>query len=897
MSEEFKIESATTRIKTTLSAIVLVLMLAFSLLAVLPITNAHSPPWTLPTHCYVNVSPNPVGVGQQALILFWVDKTPPTANGAYGDRWDGYTVEITKPDGTKQTLGPFTSDPVGGAYTTFTPNQAGTYTVVSKFPQQTAVLGPISPSGWRAGATDWVNDTYLGSTSDPAYLIVQQNPIPTWTEAPLPSSYWTRPIYMANRNWGPLAGNWLAGAAQTKGSTTSFAYGTGPETAHIMWSKELWAGGVMDARFGNLGYTTIHYEGTTFSPPIIIDGRIYYNSPEFPMEGWYCLDLYTGEQLWYHNTTGPIQYGGNSDTAGMNVSRYPMLSFGQILEFDSPNQHGGFPYLWVTYHPSYSAPYTFAANNDTWQMYDAFTGNWICDIIHAPTTGTAVYGNDGTILRYNIVNLGTTASPNRYLQIWNTSQAILYRTPAQYASVPGATSYWLWRPVTGATFDGLNGYSLNVTVPDVQGSILAVRDGQYIIGGTAGSNTWDNVTRDGNLWALSLKPGQEGTLLWNITFTPPPFPQRSVTSTASARMDGPTVYPEENVFVFSDTTTRRLWGYSLQTGKMMWGPTAPEVSYNYYGMNKVVYQGKLMTFGYGGVLMAYDIQTGKVVWNYTAQGVPETSPYGQYPLSLGCVADGKLYMYTTDHSPNNPLFQGSYVRCIDVSTGAELWKIQHWGPVVASDGYLLGLDSYDNQLYCYGKGPSATKVTAPDVSTQLGSSVIIRGTVTDQSLGAKDTPAIADESMSAWMEYLYKQQGIPADAKGVTVKLTAIDPNGNNVDIATVTSDMSGMFYYKWTPPLEGAYKIIATFEGTKSYWPSYAETALGVDAASSASPAVAPTATPTATPTLTSTPAVTPSPANNPEAGSNTAMYIGIAAVVIIVAIAAVAVILRRRK
>ena len=29
----------------------------------------------------------PVGVGQTVHLNFWVDKPTPTANGAYGDRW------------------------------------------------------------------------------------------------------------------------------------------------------------------------------------------------------------------------------------------------------------------------------------------------------------------------------------------------------------------------------------------------------------------------------------------------------------------------------------------------------------------------------------------------------------------------------------------------------------------------------------------------------------------------------------------------------------------------------------------------------------------------------------------------------------------------------------------
>jgi hypothetical protein len=149
------------------------------------------------------------------------------------------------------------------------------------------------------------------------------------------------------------------------------------------------------------------------------------------------------------------------------------------------------------------------------------------------------------------------------------------------------------------------------------------------------------------------------------------------------------------------------------------------------------------------------------------------------------------------------------------------------------------------------------------------------------------------------MEYLHMQKPIPTNATGVTVTLDTIDPNGNFIHIGAVTSDMSGMFSYLWTPEIEGKYTVIATFEGSNSYWSSYAETAIGVSAASAASPIVAPTTAPTVAPTSipTPTPSVTPSPVPEPKGFPTTELYIAIAAVVIIIAVAAVAVFLRRRK
>ena len=78
------------------------------------------------------------------------------------------------------------------------------------------------------------------------------------------------------------------------------------------------------------------------------------------------------------------------------------------------------------------------------------------------------------------------------------------------------------------------------------------------------------------------------------------------------------------------------------------------------------------------------------------------------------------------------------------------------------------------------------------------------------------------------------QRPMPGDAQGVTVKLTAIDPNGNYQDIGEVTTDLNGNFGKMWQPPVPGEYHITATFEGSESYWSSDATTYIGVTEAPS---------------------------------------------------------------
>jgi outer membrane protein assembly factor BamB len=816
--------------KTKAATIALFLILTITAtLVALPVANAHYPAWTIPSWTFIAVMRNPVGVNQQLLIVFWLQDVPPTATGAYGDRWTFY-VDVTKPDGSNETLGPFTSDPVGSAYTTYTPTQVGTYTLVARFPGKTITGLPLGPSSVGQSLTS-VNDTYSASQSDPLELIVQQEPIQPWPEAPLPTQFWTRPINDANRNWAPLAANWLSGAAQNVGPTVRFAYGAGPESAHVMWATPMWAGGIMDARYGDTGYEMSHYEGIILTPPIILNGKIYYNTQSLPREGWYCLDLYTGETEYFYNTTGPVT--GVSDSSSGSISQQS-LAFGQILNYEAPNQHGGIPYLWSTSGPG-----------GTWMMYDAYTGNYICSIANVSAGGTAVNGKDGSILRYSLATTGGV----QYLRCWNTTRAIWWKPTFT------SNSYWMWRPGLNVTYDGNHGYSLNVSIsPAVQGSILAVREDQYVIGGTTGQND-ENGTIQGNFWALNLKPAADGTitptLLWNITFTPPrraAIPGAGVNTYRAMQLEW--VDPEDGVFVFRQQLTRQYWGFSLETGQQLW-ESEPESQMQFYGLSTAdccnVYQGKFFSYGYGGQVYAYNITTGKVLWIYNATNVGFESPYGNYPVGIACACDGKLYLTSSEHSPTQPLWRGSYLRCINATDGTEIWKVLHWSDgtpgvsgagVFIADGFLVSLNDYDMQIYCYGKGPSATTVTASPKVSVHGNSVMIEGTVTDQSPGAKDTPAIADESMEAWMEYLYAKQAIPTNATGVPVTLDAVDPNGNYVHIDTVTSDMNGLFKKTFTPEVSGEYTIMAKFAGSKSYWGSSAETAISV---SEAPPATAP--------------------------------------------------------
>jgi hypothetical protein len=178
-------------------------------------------------------------------------------------------------------------------------------------------------------------------------------------------------------------------------------------------------------------------------------------------------------------------------------------------------------------------------------------------------------------------------------------------------------------------------------------------------------------------------------------------------------------------------------------------------------------------------------------------------------------------------------------------------------------------------MYVFGKGKSQTTIEAPKTTITLGQSIVLTGTVFDQSPGQTGTACVSQESMTKWMEYLHMQHEIPSDVKGVKVSLDTLDPNGNFVHIGDVTTDgYSGTFGFTWEPEVPGQYKVTATFMGDDSYGSSFATTYVGV----------------------TEAPAATATPVP-PEAAPDSIPYIIGVGIAIIIAVAIVGLLILRKK
>jgi hypothetical protein len=185
--------------KTLATLIITILLLSTAIaFTSLPSTSAHTPAWEIPTYAFVNVSPNPAGVGQQCLVVVWLDKMPDGTLVTNNIRFHNYKCVITAPDGTTQTVTWETvTDTTSSAFTQFTPTQTGTYTFDFSFPGQKYNTG--TPGVDYNANSQYVNDTYMASSASTT-LTVQEEPAPSGTYTPLPTEYWTRPIEGQNAN-------------------------------------------------------------------------------------------------------------------------------------------------------------------------------------------------------------------------------------------------------------------------------------------------------------------------------------------------------------------------------------------------------------------------------------------------------------------------------------------------------------------------------------------------------------------------------------------------------------------------------------------------------------------------------------------------------------------------
>jgi hypothetical protein len=849
--------------KSPVIAILFIALLASSIAAVIPIASAHLPAYTIPTWSYLNAFPNPVGVNQRMSMFGWLDKVPPTANGAYGDRWTGMTIDVTLPDGSKATLGPFVSDPVGTIFTTYVPNQVGTYQFQLKFAGETLTgsqgnpLGPFldfSPTSLSSNA--YINDTFTASESTVMSVSVQSSPIAPEPEYAQPTEYWTIPVSQPGHasTWGSIMGDYLGFGGGVN------PYTSPPLSAHIAWTKPINIGGVagMPDQLvnGNNGYYSyLSYEGM-FSPPILMNGMLYYNVANPPEYGFVCVDMHTGKQVWYQNGTqdplASLQVG-----MGFLKQNYPQLTYGQHLDYESPNQHGIMDYLWCTY--------TMANGSTVWSLYDPFTGNWICDLVHAGGGGGG-FSFGASNMMPDAIGSFVTYSPSadfKTMSVWNSTKTLQDTYPSNNV-VMAANGYWMWRPPLGGIIDATNGITNVKITGNIPANFQAVSVGPFgpsnalgltLLGidkasqlaiyvnstATLGEGTWPPPAGIAVL-GISIAPNSLGQVRFAKEI---PYPANGITLN--------TGYVGSGVFTLFQKETALWMGFSQTTGDLIWTTSTPEVANHIYGVTGAIDKGVLYSgdsIGEGGIIYAYDVTNGNLLWKSTPETLGNAGYWADIPKSVSNIAGGVIFWQGSEHSPSAVLEPGFKIGTMSTQTGQKLWDITFWsagggfgGGFAIADGYAIALNAYDCQIYAFSKGPTATTAQTPLAAISKGQSLIVQGSVTDISPGTAESdialrfpngvPAVSDASQTAWMEYVYMQNPKPSSS-GVPVSIVVKDPSGN-YKTATATTDNTGTYSLQITPDMTsvvGKYTVIATFAGSNSYWGSNAESTFVVDGA-----------------------------------------------------------------
>jgi PQQ-like domain len=437
-----------------------------------------------------------------------------------------------------------------------------------------------------------------------------------------------------------------------------------------------------------------------------------------------------------------------------------------------------------------------------------------------------VYLGGGRLIKYSPTN----GQVNSNISISPLTSGTVYADPyvlsvQDLGASAGSGRYRLinWT-MESSTTNFTNRILSNITF--ALGNLPGTCDFEAGIAVTTGSITSQavGVTTDAILTAVSINTGQ---LLWNKTL-----------GIGFGVYSGSTACADHGKFAIR-MNDGFYYCYDLRTGNQLWKSESTSWPWDTFGAYWVSSAyGFLFDPTYAG-LRAIDWDTGKVAWVLEAP-TPfqyETPYQGQYSWFSGnIIADGKIFAYNLEHSPSAPLTRGWRLFGVNATSGQCIWNITgSMAPGLVGDGYLTACNYYDGYMYVFGKGKSATTVTAPDVEIAKGNKVVIRGTVLDESPAQTGTPCVSQDSMTTQMEYLHMQHPIDglyhnATMTGVPVSLTAMDENGGYINIGTATtSAYYGTYEMAWAPPAEGTYKIIAAFAGDDSYGSSGASTAITV--------------------------------------------------------------------
>ncbi len=750
----------------------------------IPLPAGVTADYNVVSQAYLSARPNPIGVGQSILVNVWITPGVHVANF-----FTGFRVTITLPDGTTETVTLNSYNGDATSWFEYVPTQIGVYKFKFDFPGGYFPKGVYYTNpGAFAGSGTYTNMTssrYYQPATTPftTEITVQSEMVASWPPSPLPTDYWTRPVHFENREWYTMLANWPwsgdgtgypdwpAGTNHFQGNTKYNAFVQASTTSHVVWKRLDSIAGMIGPEAGTDALTS-----SGSAPGLIYAGRCY-QTRTVPINGVptscaVCYDLRTGEMYY----AIPTADGGTTPTSINYI-------WGGGLGGETGEVPGG-------------------TGQVTTSVELMVVGTRLLKI--NPVTGaitTNVTGLTGTKIGEFVISIQTnnTAIGTRWIN-WTTR---------------GTSTNFTSRVVENRTY-GSTSLGTNI-------------DWDAGVWGSLQTLSYQGAPYGVRVLGYSTKTGQ---LICNFTDSHCPYTTSQTVvdhgKVACLMLDGYVV------------------AYDLLQGKVAW---VSEQTYKTGGYpwgiwgaySSASYGGNAILCEYDGVY-AFNWDNGKISWVYKDPSVPFETPYttdngtGVNPFNTGVsIADGMVYTYNTEHTQTKPITRGWKFHCINATDGTGIWNITTpMSPGAMADGYTTA-GAQDGYMYVFGKGKSATTVTAPDVVMPQGNGIVIKGTVLDMSPAQPNTPCVSRESMTPQMEYLHMQAPIDGiwhnlAITGVPVTLTAMGSDGTVIDIGTVTTNgYYGTFSKEWTPPNQDTYTIIASFAGSDAYGSSSAATAVSV--------------------------------------------------------------------
>ena len=637
----------------------------------------------------------------------------------------------------------------------FTPTEIGQYNVTFVYGGNT-----VNSTYYDTTTAANVGDVWLPSTAT-CTVTVQQDPVTSYPDSisPMPTEFWTRPIYGENNYWYTVSSNWLGIGSLT---LSDLSYGTvssmpsssniqrypgdavGSLTSHVMWTKPLQEGGVVG---GNRTVTAgdTYFEGSAYNNryinPIIMYGHLFYKEPVgftgVSSGDSVCVDLVTGQEIWRR-------------------SDLPTIAFGYTFDVQSPDQHGVYPAMLCTSN--------FA------QVYDLWTGNSLFNVTGS-ASGFSVLGPQGEWLKYNLYNNATTGN-DYYLTVWNSSLMFsgegflpgttgLSPAPDTNTYHPSGLTTWTNTTVyinnvaqtqsvssTAATVTAVNATmgkryetlnatlqggapAQNMSIPwrntmTTAPTVLAVKYNDYMIcrNGSyptltgATQNTTGNIYLQSANWTyfkVNLDPakGTVGSVLW----WSPTFTHLQNETITWGGYD-----PTAQVLIDVSKETQNIWGYSTKdsdAGRLIWETNSVNAikqqditPLDYFGEPYYPYfatqcaYGNVYGLAYGGILYCYNLTTGIRTWTNGNGHTPGndtdtgTSVPGYYPQILNAVGNGVIYSVAAQHTTVTPISKGQMARAVNATDGTEIWAISDYTGEFSSFSYAMA-DGYSNWFNGY----------------------------------------------------------------------------------------------------------------------------------------------------------------------------------------------------